>query len=285
MARSSPVGSAGRTVVVSPHLDDGVLSMGSTIARLSRQGMPVEVLTVFAGDLGSTAPASGWDSRGGFDSEGAAAAARRAEDREACRILGARAVWLPFADSSYGRTYDAREVWAAVAEVVDGADVLLPGFPLTHPDHAWLTSVLLERPLPAGRVGCYVEQPYALWLSRGRLRGHEQSSIEPEPGWEWLRAAPIDRWTKWRAIRAYRSQLPLLGRARRRGSSLTQLLISEPPNGGEALRWPLQASTGVHRVSRVETPGADGWRPSPVSRGPSSPTVANTTNAGATGNT
>lgn len=263
MARLSLVGSGCRTVVVSSHLDDGVLSIGAMIARLSREGMPVEVLTVFAGDLGSTAPASGWDSRGGFATEGAAAAGRRAEDREACRILGARARWLPFADGAYGGARDAGEVWAAVAEVVDGAEVLVPGFPLMHPDHAWLTSVLLARPLPASRVGCYVEQPYALWLSRGQLRGHPSSSIETELVWEWVRAAPIDRWTKWRAIRAYRSQLRLLGRARRRGSSLPRLFMSELPDAREGLCWLPPASIEVVRgrtaaVSQARAPGADG---------------------------
>ncbi|MGE5691555.1 MAG: PIG-L deacetylase family protein [Pseudomonadota bacterium] len=264
MVRGSLVGSGGRVVVVSPHLDDGVLSMGTTIARLARAGTPVEVLTVFAGDLGSAAPASGWDARGGFATEGAATAGRRAEDREACRILGARAVWLPFADGDYGRARDAGEVWSAVAEVVDGAEtVLLPGFPLTNPDHAWLTSVLLARPLPVRRVGCYVEQPYTLWLSRGELRGTPASSIEPELGWEWLPGGCVDRWAKWRAIRAYRSQLPLLGRARRRGSSLARLLFSDVPHAGEALRWLPPASIEVVRgrtaaVAQSEVPGADG---------------------------
>ena len=39
----------GRLVVVSPHLDDAVLSLGATLAHAVESGATVEVLTVFAG--------------------------------------------------------------------------------------------------------------------------------------------------------------------------------------------------------------------------------------------
>ncbi len=50
-----------RVVVVSPHSDDAVLSLGAAIAAWARRGAEVEVLTVFALDPGSHAPAGGWD--------------------------------------------------------------------------------------------------------------------------------------------------------------------------------------------------------------------------------
>lgn len=71
-------------VAVSPHLDDAVLSVGGTLARLAREGERVVVLTVF--------------------SEGDASyAARRAEDVEACASLGLIAQHLGLADAPYRR--------------------------------------------------------------------------------------------------------------------------------------------------------------------------------------
>src|SRR5512144_2582409 len=70
-----------RIVVVSPHLDDGVLSLGASIARWSRAGAAVELLTVLGCDPASAAQAGGWDRRGGFATEGESALARREEDR------------------------------------------------------------------------------------------------------------------------------------------------------------------------------------------------------------
>ena len=77
--------------------------------------------------------------------------------------------------------------------------MLLPGAPLTHPDHALLTS-LLTALLPRESVALYAEQPYTL-----RERG-EPFAVVP--------LALRDRLAKWRSIRAYRSQLPLLGMRR-----------------------------------------------------------------------
>nr|MBA3401482.1 PIG-L family deacetylase [Actinomycetota bacterium] len=77
-----------RIVVVSPHSDDGVLSLGAAMASWARRGAQVELLTVFALDPSSDAPAGGWDGRAGFSTEGEAAVGRRAEDTAACAILG-----------------------------------------------------------------------------------------------------------------------------------------------------------------------------------------------------
>ena len=69
----------GRLVVVSPHLDDAVLSLGATMASAARNGAHVTVLTVFACDPQSSAPAEWWDRAGGFRTLGEAACARREE--------------------------------------------------------------------------------------------------------------------------------------------------------------------------------------------------------------
>ena len=191
-----------RIVVVSPHLDDGVLSLGASIASWKRAGATVELLTVFACDPDSEAPAGGWDRRGGFSTEGESARARREEDRLACAAVGAAPVWLPFGSVDYERHGDEADVRRAVREAVDRAAlVLLPGFPLSHPDHAWLAQTLAGEPL-AGQVGGYAEQPYT------RRAGGAPTAYERVP------TRFRDRLAKWRAIRRYHSQLPLLGMRR-----------------------------------------------------------------------
>ena len=192
-------------VVVSPHSDDGVLSLGASMARWARSGRRVELLTVFALDPDSTEPAGGWDRRAGFATEGEAARRRREEDRVACEHLGVTPRWLPFGSVDFDRHGTDDDVWAAVRAAVEGADsVLVPGSPLTHPDHAWLNG-LLTRNAPPDLLGLYAEQPYTL-----RESGTPFSPVA---------LGARDRLAKWRAIRAYRSQLPLLGmrRSLRRG--------------------------------------------------------------------
>jgi LmbE family N-acetylglucosaminyl deacetylase len=191
------VTSGKRIVVVSPHSDDGVLSLGASMRKWARSGQRVELLTVLALDPGSSAPTTGWDRRAGFATEGEAASARREEDRVASALLGVTPRWLPFGSVDFERHGDEEAVWDAVHEVVDGADaVLVPGSPLTHPDHVWLNG-LLSRHLSPGALALYAEQPYAF---RGGATPFERAPVSAR-----------DRIAKWRAIRAYRSQLPLLG--------------------------------------------------------------------------
>jgi LmbE family N-acetylglucosaminyl deacetylase len=53
----------GDVAVVSPHLDDAALSLGAAIAALTRSGRTVRVVTPFAGDPSSDAPANGWEAQ------------------------------------------------------------------------------------------------------------------------------------------------------------------------------------------------------------------------------
>jgi LmbE family N-acetylglucosaminyl deacetylase len=215
-----------RVVVVSPHLDDAVLSVGASVARWAHAGASVEVLTVFAGDPESGSPAGGWDSRAGFRTEGEAARARREEDARACALLGAIAVWLDFGYQDYDRHGSDDDVRLAVSTRIGHADaVLFPGSPLSHPDHELLVRVVADAPIEARRLGLYLEQPYGL-----------RSAAETTPPWlevalgstlqlEDAPAGPRDRLAKWRALRAYRSQLPLLALTGRR--TLTLALHAE----------------------------------------------------------
>jgi LmbE family N-acetylglucosaminyl deacetylase len=213
---------SGAVAVLSPHLDDAVLSLGAAIAASS--DAEIAIVTVLAGDPDSNLPAGEWDADAGFRTAGEAARARRREDELACSDVGARPVWLPFADEQYPRDQGDGEIWAAVREAVGAAEtVLLPGYPLMHQDHAWLLALAQREGLPGRRVGLYIEQPYAAWALRA-----------PGDGWAPLAAAFPHRLTKARACRRYASQLPLL---QRHGRILFPMLRDEAARGGEAVRW------------------------------------------------
>lgn len=232
----------GHVVVLSPHIDDAVFSLGATIARAVRTGTRVEVLTVFGCDPASARSANGWDTRAGFATEGQAATARRVEDRAACEIVGAEPQWLSFRGGGYTPHKDRNAIWSAVARAVTEADaVLVPGFPLTNPDHAWLAELLTERRSECRRVGLYAEQPYrySVRKEKPQLEVPAQLRRVLTGAVEWAKppSGTTDRRRKRKAILAYSSQLPLLGFAARRHLKLDLLLAHEAFRRGEALAW------------------------------------------------
>jgi len=93
-----------RHLFLAPHLDDAVLSCGGQIALLTAQGVPVHVLTVFAGDAPteelSDLARSLHQAWGG---SGDPFALRRREDERALRQLGATHTHLPYGDAIYRR--------------------------------------------------------------------------------------------------------------------------------------------------------------------------------------
>jgi LmbE family N-acetylglucosaminyl deacetylase len=235
-----------KIVVLSPHLDDAVFSLGASIAEATRAGKEVRVVTVFAGDPRLPLPAAWWDRATGFATFAEAARARREEDSLACGLIGATPVWLPFGDATYEEEHEDDKVWSAVAEAVGDADaVLTPGFPLVHVDHAWLTRLVLERRFERDpRVGLYVEQPYA-WRRGERPGWTEQlHGVLPEaPPWRHSRASRRDRRMKRRAFRCYASQLPMFGR-----QPLLRIALREAIGGGEGVAWLTSAGPVEARV-------------------------------------
>jgi LmbE family N-acetylglucosaminyl deacetylase len=222
-------------VVLAPHLDDGPFSLGAWVARLSRTGTSVRIVTVLAGDPSREGPPSRWDRKSGFRSAGEAARLRREEDRRACALIGATPIWLPYADEGYGGGRIDQEIWTAVAGAIDGAQaVLAPGCPLRHGDHAWLTRLVLERGFNGARVGLYLEQPHAMWARVGRPMTPSivREIVGRDLHWQRLPAERSDFSVKRRACRQYgslfRAARPLLQ---------WRLLVHEGVIGGEFLAW------------------------------------------------
>jgi LmbE family N-acetylglucosaminyl deacetylase len=235
----------GHLVVVSPHLDDAVLSLGATLAHAVECGSKVEVLTVFACAPDSNAPTDDWDRKSGFATEGQAAQQRRCEDENACAILGVTPRWFEFGAQSYERHGSMQEVISAVAAATAGADtVLVPGFPLAHADHAAITNGLLAHGVSCRRVGLYAEQPYSFDrraapagpvpdMPAARVRGGTLT-------WQRACATRKHRELKLRAVKQYVSQLRQLG-LRQRGLGylrLRRMLWHEARLGGETIAWP-----------------------------------------------
>lgn len=195
-----------RVLVLSPHLDDAVLSVGATIAAHVEGGGVVKVATVFAGDPESLEAAGAWDALCGFSTAGAAARWRRMEDAQACGDLGATFAHLPYADDQYRSRRDGDEVFASLNELAAEADsVLVPGWPLSHADHAWVALFGTSR-LP-GQIVLYAEEPYSSWLG---------ADVPPAPAlpafrWEARAASRTGQVRKGSAIRRYDSQMDVLG--------------------------------------------------------------------------
>jgi LmbE family N-acetylglucosaminyl deacetylase len=161
--------------VVSPHLDDAVLSCAGLIA-----GAPsTTVITVFAGfppARDASTPAqflpgtTAWDQSSGFAAGDDVVGLRRAEDRAALAHLGAVPYWLDFLDSQY--VVDAAEsatpehIAAGIRAALGELKPATIAFPLglSHTDHerTHQACVLLleESPELATNWVAFVDVPY-----------------------------------------------------------------------------------------------------------------------------
>jgi LmbE family N-acetylglucosaminyl deacetylase len=120
-------------LIISPHLDDAVLSVGQVMA-----GRPnMTVVTVFAGIPQNRNMVTGFDTSSGFATAAQAVLTRRAEDQAALRILNATPLWFDFADGQYDEPADptAIEDKLMAATAVVSPTLLIGPLGLVHPDH------------------------------------------------------------------------------------------------------------------------------------------------------
>ncbi len=199
-------------LVVSPHLDDAVMSCGALIA--AHPG--TVVATVFAGRPPAGTPPTEWDRASGFGPGDDIVGHRRREDRRALRQLGAEPVWLRFRDAQYRDDYDGPrdldEVADAIVSVIDayGAATVVTPLGLFHDDHRDTRAACLRARSRTGDVAwlAYAESPYRALDGEVERALDElrDVGIEPHPA----PPVPVDRERKERAVTCYASQLRAL---------------------------------------------------------------------------
>ena len=176
MAAPQPARDAGRRIVVVSPAPRRRRALARRVDRRPGRGAarPSSSSPSSRCDPDSTAPAGGWDRRGGFATEGESARARREEDRPRVRRARRDAGVAPVRERRLRapRRRGRRCVDAVVAPRSTGADVVLvPGFPLSHPDHDWLVRTLVAGALGRWRVALYAEQPYTRRAGASRRAG------------------------------------------------------------------------------------------------------------------
>ena len=245
-------GELDRVVVVSPHFDDAALGAAHLLS--SHRGSTV--VTVLAGRPPAYPdPVSEWDAAGGFTAGDDVVAVRRGEDRAAMASLGARPVWLDFADHQY-LAPDERpgpdDVAPALAEAVAGAGdgagataVFLP-MGLATPDHVLThdAGLLARTALAAGGTVpswfCYEDGGYSHLpgLLAWRVARLFRSGLWPTPAIVPVVPDPVAKRT---AVECYRSQLAPLRRDHRLDERLRANVpeqywrLDRPPTGWEGL--------------------------------------------------
>jgi LmbE family N-acetylglucosaminyl deacetylase len=148
---------------VSAHLDDAVLSCGSWLQ--SEGG--ATVYTIFAGfpPPGILTPYD--EGRTHLSTSEAALALRRAEDREALKLLGLKPLHGGWLDDQYDAERpapeDLAEAIVGVAAIL-GADEIVGPLGVRHPDHVLLGEAMRLVADERGSVLLYEDAPYrALW--------------------------------------------------------------------------------------------------------------------------
>jgi LmbE family N-acetylglucosaminyl deacetylase len=182
------------TVVLSPHLDDAVLSTWSVVGGAGG----VDIVNVFAG-VPDDGPPPRWDRLAGATSRRAHMEARLDEDRAALALAGRSAVYLPFLDRHYRTAApEPDQVADAIGAAVGAASlVYAPAGIGGHEDHVLVRDVALEIGRRAGLpVRLYAELPYAIrfgWPSWVTGDAHEADRAA-DVDWEMhLSSMPVPR--------------------------------------------------------------------------------------------
>jgi LmbE family N-acetylglucosaminyl deacetylase len=215
-----------KTIYLSPHLDDAIFSCGGWIWEQTQAGEEVEIWTICAGD-----PPPGLLSdfarslHQSWDIVEDAVQIRRAEDLQACQILGAVPKHLPFQDCIYrsspaGEAYyqtgedifgglDPREsdlideISAMLGELIPAdVELIVPLGIGNHVDHDLTRKAAsrLDR-----KVYYYADYPYAREEEGQEILEIMSNSQE----WRGMQARiskqGLNQW--WQGARAYRSQI------------------------------------------------------------------------------
>lgn len=154
----------GTVCIISPHLDDAVLSCGALLSQCTS----ALIVTVFAGDSPDLEVLTEWDRLCGFENAALAMAARREEDHLAAEILSCDALHLSFPDGQYSLDVSTEDLAEGLVSALRHRhiDTFLLPLGIFHSDHmrvaaAWqhpVFNALIHT--PGRRVIAYEDVPY-----------------------------------------------------------------------------------------------------------------------------
>ena len=207
-------GELDRLVVVSPHLDDAVMSCGALLA--AHPG--ATVVTLFAASPPAYSdPLNEHDTECGFVPGDDTMEIRRAEDVRAMSALRAASHWLPFCQNSHVERAEpiaapagAADALAAVIKDVQPTCVVAP-LGLSHPDHQACHASALAARAVAGDIAWlwYSDLPY-VFIPRvlaARFRALHKVGISASPA---CPSVSPDFREKWSAFGHYKTQVPVM---------------------------------------------------------------------------
>lgn len=163
------------TVILSPHLDDAVLSCWHVLT----QPGDVEVITVFAGAPTALSTPAWWDRYTGAADSGKRVRERMEEDRSALALAGRTAVNLSFLDEQYRGDEQALTPLTEHIEPLlpPGARIYAPAAFANHADHALVRAAAVELRDAGFPVSLYADLPHATrhgwpaWVNGARPAG------------------------------------------------------------------------------------------------------------------
>lgn len=196
-------------LILSPHLDDAVLSAGQYLA-----GRPdAVVMTLFAGTPQAETVTTAYDQQCGFGTAVEAMASRMDEDKLALAVLGCTDRHMPFPDHQYGEKRKFKDIVASIEQAIEELDpeYIVGPLGLIHPDHQTTRDALLE-------VARGEEFDLPVWLYED-LPGAQLDANEPGKALDTIREAGFELergfigdgplWKKMLAVACYRSQAGL----------------------------------------------------------------------------
>jgi LmbE family N-acetylglucosaminyl deacetylase len=192
-------------LVISPHLDDAVLSAGQTLA--AHPGSVV--VTVFAG-VPDDGGLDDYDRACGFRSSREAMLHRRREDEEALALLGASPRHLDFTPSVGENVHGDGEIAAALDGVIAAerpAAVVGPAG-IVHPDHRQVARAWPAVAVGRGDAYAYEELPYR--VKAPRRAADAVAALRAAFGAAEASLPAADEGVKAKAMLAYASQLRLV---------------------------------------------------------------------------
>jgi LmbE family N-acetylglucosaminyl deacetylase len=236
------------SVILSPHLDDAVLSCWSVLTNPDAQ-----VINVFAGLPSERALLSWWDRVSGASSPRQRALERAQEDQEALAVLGLEPLNLGFVDDDHrDGAQDVEPLVAAIAPLLEpDATVYAPAGIGAHQDHRAVRAAGLELHRRGFAVTLYAELPYCNTFGWPHWVTGEEPSPFLDVAYDWesclegeglsigperalvRRLDDAEREAKLSALRCYRTQFSGLERGAVRFLSSGDTLAFE-------VFWPLE---------------------------------------------